>query len=49
MGDGPHGTLLRCVAVEVKEVKMSEFWRTVGAMVLGYFMYLGLRSILRKK
>ena len=29
-------------------IEMREFWVTVGAMVLGYLMYLGLRSMFRK-
>ena len=28
--------------------EMREFWVTVGAMVLGYLMYLGLRSMFKK-
>ena len=31
-----------------RKKEMREFWTTVGAMVLGYFMYLGLRAIFRK-
>ena len=27
---------------------MREFWISVGAMVLGYFMYLGLKAIINK-
>ena len=30
------------------DIEMREFWVTVGAMVLGYFMYLGVRSMFRK-
>ena len=29
-------------------IEMREFWVTVGAMVLGYLMYLGLRSMFKK-
>lgn len=29
-------------------IEMREFWVTVGAMVLGYVMYLGLRSMFKK-
>ena len=31
-----------------EEIDMREFWVTVGAMVLGYVMYLGIRSIGKK-
>jgi len=30
------------------DIEMREFWVTVGAMVLGYFMYLGVRSMFKK-
>ena len=31
-----------------KDPYMREFWTTVGAMVLGYFLYLGVSAIFRK-
>ena len=31
-----------------EEIDMREFWVTVGAMVLGYIMYLGIKSIGKK-
>ena len=34
--------------VERKEKGMREFWTTVGAMVLGYLMYLGIKAISKK-
>ena len=33
---------------QLRSSKMREFWVTVGAMVLGYLMYLGIRSMFRK-
>lgn len=35
-------------AVERKEKGMREFWTTVGAMVVGYLMYLGIKAISKK-
>lgn len=31
-----------------KDVIMSEFWCSVASMVLGYFMYLGVKAIFKK-
>ena len=31
-----------------EEIDIREFWVTVGAMVLGYIMYLGIKSIGKK-
>lgn len=33
---------------ERKEKTMREFWITVASMVLGYLMYLGVKSMGRK-
>ena len=31
-----------------RENDMREFWTTVGAMVVGYLMYLGIKAISKK-
>ena len=33
---------------DVERKGMREFWTTVGAMVLGYLMYLGIKAISKK-
>ena len=35
-------------AVERKEIGWREFWTTVGALVVGYLMYLGIKAISKK-
>lgn len=31
-----------------KEVRMQETWVTIASMVVGYLMYLGVKSIFKK-
>ena len=36
------------MSTQRKEKTMREFWITVASMVLGYLMYLGIRSMGKK-